>query len=53
MQPVEYQDGWVKATPRQVELEKPILEAFKKRNYNNTLNKAVVYNGVDRKPRRK
>ena len=48
-QPVEYQDGWVKATPRQVELQKPVVKAFLGRQYNNCVNNMRVITGAERK----
>tara|TARA_B100001142_G_C14315097_1_gene648177 strand:- start:346 stop:531 length:186 start_codon:yes stop_codon:yes gene_type:complete len=52
MQPVEYQDGWIKATPRQVELQKPVVKAFLGRQYNNTINHGSVITGAEKKTQR-
>ena len=49
MQPVEYEDGWVKATPRQLELQKPVVKAFLNRQYNNCTNNMRVITGAERK----
>ena len=51
-QPVEYQDGWLKATPRQVELQKPVVKAFLGRQYNNCVNRAQVITGAEKKTQR-
>ncbi len=50
MQPVEYDcEGWLIATPQQKELQKPVVKAFKLRQYNNTINNMRVITGAERK----
>ena len=49
---IEYEDGWIKATPRQVELQKPVVKAFLGRQYNNCVNRAQVITGAEKKTQR-
>jgi len=48
-QPEIYKDGWLIATPQQKELQKPVVKAFKLRQYNNTINNMRVITGAERK----
>ena len=47
MQPREYdENGWLKATPQQEELQKPVVKAFLNRLYNNCINNRQVNTGA-------